>query len=83
MVKSLNNQEILNKLDEIIKTIHESNKLAMADISTLEEIVDIKIDEMFETAIDFIEKNGKITKIEYFDKNGILSSYTGNHLLRI
>ena len=53
----------------------ECGNIVVRDYSLIHQLtVDIKIDEMFETTIDFIEKNGKITKIEYFDKNGIITT---------
>lgn len=33
--------------------------------------VDLKIDDLFKVAIDFIDSQGAVSKIEYFDKNGV------------
>ncbi len=48
--------------------------LVVRDYSMIQSlVVDLKIDEKFRKAIDYIENQGKIKKIEYFDKNGIIT----------
>ena len=43
--------------------------------------VDLKVDDLFGLATDFIESHGSISRIEYFDKNGELTSNEKNKAL--
>lgn len=49
----------------------ECGSVVSRDYSLIQHLsVDLKIDDCFVTAMDFIKDHGSISKIEYFDKNG-------------
>lgn len=50
----------------------ECGSTVFRDYSLIQQLsVDLKIDDLFREAIDFIDSQGVINKIEYFDKNGV------------
>ncbi len=50
----------------------ECGSTVSRDYSLIKQLsVDLKIDDLFRAAIDFIDSQGAISKIEYFDKNGV------------
>lgn len=45
------------------------------DYSLIQQLsVDLKVDDLFKLAIDFIESQGSISEIKYFDKNGEITT---------
>ncbi len=49
----------------------ECGSVVTRDYSLIRQLrVDLKIDDLFGAAVDFMESHGSIAKIEYFDKNG-------------
>ncbi|MCI8572522.1 MAG: ATP-binding cassette domain-containing protein [Lachnospiraceae bacterium] len=49
----------------------ECGSAVYRDYSLIRQLsVDLKIDDLFAPAIDFIESKGTVSRIEYFDKNG-------------